>query len=540
MTVAVEIPCALGQRIHHFASAYPERIAFVVHRRHDDAGEALTWGDLWRRARAVRHGFPTARQDRPVGVLIFCDDELNFVVALVATWLAGAVAIPATGRLMGHLQGRNQHIIARSQPDLIVHDLPASAVQTLEALAPAADLLCVSDVPALDPGSPDDPKPVARMLQFTSGSTLHPKPVLMDSSTIAAGCQAIEHTFGLSSASVGVSWLPLYHDMGLVGHVLMPLWTGGISVILRPAIFIQRPLAWLKMLSVWRATITSAPNFAFERLCRSIETGTLGAVDLSHLQTVVMGGEPVLQTTVNALLQALEPHGLRPDALAPAYGLAEVTLLASSGQRPGGPVFDSHRQGIAVANLGPAVSGLTATVREAETGARCADGEIGELWFEGPAVGRVIAPDEDWRNVGTDSMVRTGDSGYFIDGDIHLVGRVQGKMILRGQNVYAEDVETLVLNSQSDGFSTGVVAFGVPEGGTETLCVLIEQRRRTDSLDRAALNQQIVSILGVKPTAVVVLRKFTFPRTTSGKIQRNLARDAFLSGQFEPYVLSRG
>ena len=532
-----EHPCALGSRLLRHATEMPETAAFSFYHRHDDLSETINWGDLWLRASKIHAAMPDCGRDGTIGVLIFCEDELNFILGLVATWMAGAVAIPAAGGMTANLQRRNEHIIRCSQPDLILHDLPQQASVALQDMIPEAKMVALMDIYQDGSPSPDAPVPVARLLQFTSGSTLDPKPVLLDSQTIAAGCTALQKAFGLSSSSVGVSWLPLYHDMGLIGHVLQPLWTGGQSVLLRSSIFIQQPVKWLATMSLHGATITSGPNFAYDRLSDAVKNMDLGEYDLSTLETVIVGGEHVAQPTVQNLLSALGPCGLSADAIAPSYGMAEVTLLASSGQRKGGPEFDSRHSTMPVANLGEIIPELVLTLRDPDTQRPCRDGTIGEIFFDGPGIGWVISKDEDWRIARPKKPISTGDFGYIVDGQIHIVGRSSNKIILRGRNVFAEDVEALTRASQLAGFSSGLAAVGLLKQGTESLCILIEQARRNVPLDLDALNKNLLSTLGIKPSQVVLLRRFTLPRTSSGKIRRAVARDEFLSGAYEKKVV---
>jgi acyl-CoA synthetase (AMP-forming)/AMP-acid ligase II len=315
------------------------------------------------------------------------------------------------------------------------------------------------------------------------------------------------------------------------------MWSGSLSVLLRPTIFIQRPRAWLEHISSWGGTITSAPNFAYERLCEMFQDGNKEGLDLSSLVNVVIGGEPVSKETLDKLLLTLKDCGLSPESLAPSYGMAEATLLISSGRRKGGPVYSSSHSDFPVTGLGSAVKGLNVVLRDQETLETKSPGELGEIWISGDCVGQVIPLESDWRHREGDREIRTGDFGYFENDSLFITGRNVNKIIVRGRNVFAEDVEFLTRQSQLSGFCAGVAAFGIDEGGSQNLCILIEDNRSRRLFDIKALNEIVQSKLGVKPYQIVLLKRATLPRTSSGKIKRGLAKEQFLSHKYEDRVI---
>lgn len=523
------------QRVRLHAQSQPDRPAFVFVRRHNGEGEILTWFELWQGAAAIANSLPGQVASSGEGIMILCNDEKNFVLSLLAIWMRGAVAIPGCGAWGRSQVERNRHIFARGRPDYVLHDQPISGNDDLAALAKSADFLEVNSLKPVT--SPDLAEPVegaGGLLQFTSGSTSKPKGVLLSDDEIAANCSLIEQEFSLSTSSVGVHWLPLFHDMGLVGSVMEPFWVGCTSVILSPGIFIQRPVVWLQQITQWRGTITSAPNFAYERLCDALDARELEDVDLSSLENVIFGGEPVAERTVERLLGRFSQHGLSPDAIAPSYGMAEATLLVSSGKRTGGPLFCSDHREVPVACLGPIGEGLQVTVRDVETGIPCADGSPGEIWIQGDSVGMIVTEDDNWRLAGSRSKepVHTGDYGYIKDGQLYVTARDANKIIIRGRNIFAEDVEALARQSQQEGVVSGIAAVGLDNQGSESLCILIEQAKRGADLNIIELNRTISSVLGVKLAEVVVLRSGTLPRTSSGKIRHRIARDAFVAGDY--------
>lgn len=526
------------ERVALHAKQQPDQKAFVFVSEHDEPGESITWAELWLSAQQLAGKFNIKTEPENTGVLIYCVNEKFFIIALLAIWMRGAVAIPtAAGRQKGAIE-RSTHIMEAGCPEIVLHDSVGEALDLLRESVPDAEL-----IPVVGDNCSEDTQVIesflntGALLQFTSGSTAKPKPVYLTSDNISANCLAIEEAYSLSSKTVAVHWLPLFHDMGLVGSCIAVMWSGSLSVLLRPTIFIQRPRAWLEHISSWGGTITSAPNFAYERLCEMFQDGNKEGLDLSSLVNVVIGGEPVSKETLDKLLLTLKDCGLSPESLAPSYGMAEATLLISSGKRKGGPVYSSSHSDFPVTGLGSAVKGLNVVLRDQETLETKSPGELGEIWISGDCVGQVIPLESDWRHREGDREIRTGDFGYFENDSLFITGRNVNKIIVRGRNVFAEDVEFLTRQSQLSGFCAGVAAFGIDEGGSQNLCILIEDNRSRRLFDIKALNEIVQSKLGVKPYQIVLLKRATLPRTSSGKIKRGLAKEQFLSHKYEDRVI---
>lgn len=534
-------PASIVEAVRDHARLDSPETGFRFIARNGDDGILLPWPALWDAAQLLAQAMPHMDDPARTGVLIFCDQGQHFVTSLLATWLRGATAIPASSALGIHISERNAHILSAARPELILHDLDNDQANALAARAAQSKLIDVTQIKA-DAGNEGDTLgssyPGGKLLQFTSGSTSAPKPVLLNQDQILRNCQAVTASYGLGSQSVGVHWLPFYHDMGLVGSVLVAMLTGGTSIILRPSLFIQNPLNWLSTISRYRANITSAPNFAYDRLSLALERGGAAEFDLSSLRAVVIGGEPVSEMTVTRLLAVLEKQGLDRRAIAPSYGLAEAVLLVSSGQTEEGPVFHKRPEGGANACLGTPVDGVNVSIRNGTTGAMLPEGETGEIWIDGPACGQVIPTGVDWRVPVARAAIRTGDLGKLENGKVFVSGRDADRIILRGRNLFSEEVEAAVIASQDiDAGIEGLVAFGEEAAGTQALIVLIERRPRGPAIDIAALNRTIAARLGVKCNRIVQLRRATLPRTTSGKIRRAAAKEAFLAGQYDSRVL---
>lgn len=533
-------PSLLPHRVARLVSGEPEAIAFRFVSRPAAPATEITWRELGARAAATAELM--SESVGPGGrVGIAAAQPLEFVVALVACLLSGRVAVPVPIALSRRSAPRANAILAAAR---------VAAVLVPEGAAlPAGG----NDIPAVPiagggagPGAVWRPAEVGAddlaIIQFSSGSTGTPRGVALTHGNLSAACAAIIDAYGLGPASRGVSWLPLHHDMGLVGHVLTPLVVGGRSTLMDPLRFLQRPLDWLHLVSSERATITSAPNFAYELCARAAAEGDLAGMDLSSLTAAICGGEPVLPATVEAFIAAFQPVGFRPPAFAPSYGLAEATLLVSSGRRASGPAFGAkpgadHDEPPAapVADLGTAVAGMVVRVVD-DAGVEVTEGSIGEVEIAGPSVGRMIRDDGTLAPAGP---VRTGDLAFMRYGSIHIVGRLKDLIIVRGQNIYPADVEAAALEAHPAVMPGGLAAVGVARDGSERLVVLVEvsapsrERQQVGVAVRSAVNEQVARRIGHTPGEVVVLRVGALPRTSSGKVRRLEAARMYVAGAFD-------
>lgn len=521
---------SVAARLARHAAERPTEIAFRFVGRHAAETRTLSWGDLHGEAAAVAAGL-SGFAGRPA--VILCPDPRDFVAALAACLLAGVVAVPVPGVATRRAAGRIRSIVAAATPAVLVAPEKLIAQPWMaELLAPfgvtpqAIETLRGARGPAPVGGRSDD----MALMQFTSGSTGAPRGVRLSNGNLTSNCRAIVEAYGLSAATRGFSWLPLHHDMGLVGHVLTPFWIGCRSTIMDPLLFLQSPLRWLRRAGEEGATITSAPNFAYQLCVRAAAApGALEGIDLSSVTAAVCGGEPVWPETVEAFAAAFAPAGFDRSAFAPSYGLAEATLLVSSGRRPGGPrVFSGTvRDAEAVAGttdvhsvlLGPPVSGVTVRIVDGDGNPVPAD-TIGEIEIAGPSVGRSSAAGE-----GGTAAARTGDLGFLHAGELVVTGRRKELMILRGANVYPADAEAAASAADAAVSPAGVAAFGLVSDGTEEMVVAFEVAG-TVPADRfagiaRAINEAVGRATGHVPAAVVAVAHGALPRTTSGKIRRH-------------------
>jgi acyl-CoA synthetase (AMP-forming)/AMP-acid ligase II len=366
---------------------------------------------------------------------------------------------------------------------------------------------------------PHDGADAAALIQFSSGTTSAPRGIRLTHANIVANSRAIVDAFGLSPETRGVSWLPLHHDMGLVGHVLVPMWIGCTSTLMNPLHFIQKPLSWLRLVTEEKATITSAPNFACEMCIAAAARGCDG-LDLSLLETLVCGGETVLPETVRSFIRTFEVHGFAPHAFAPSYGLAEATLLVTTGKNASGP-RSRPLLGTAsgeVTDLGPPVAGTCVWIED-QHGSRVDDGTIGEIIVSGDSVGT------DLDRADAPTVVRTGDLGFLDGGRLAVVGRKKELIIVRGQNLFPVTIEEAAMRADAAIAPGGVAAIGIDREGTQLLAVFCEaSRQQLRAGDQGALERKIGAGIagqtGVVPDWVLVVGPATLPRTPSGKLRR--------------------
>jgi fatty-acyl-CoA synthase len=399
---------------------------------------------------------------------------------------------------------------------------------------------------------PDDPERLV-ILQYTSGSTSEPKGVMIPDRVLAANLDACCEAAELGHGEVMVSWLPLYHDMGLVGFLALPMTKGVDLVQAAPQDFLAKPGAWMQWISDWGGTATAGPNFAWVLATRALKR--MEGLDLSRLTLALSGAEPVDPAAVDAFVEAAAPFGFRAGSVFPAFGMAEVAIGGTFPKRHCGLVTDAvdrvvlERDRVAkpadpdaddevhvrrLPLLGTAVPGLEMKVVHPDTREALPERHVGELLLRGTSVtpGYYKRPDAT-AALFRDDWLCTGDLGYLLDGQLVLCGRIKDVIIVGGRNVFPEDIERAC--GLLDGVRAGnVIAFGV-EGykGKETVVVVAEVR--ADDLDavRESIHHRTLEVCGLPPRDVMLVRPGTLPKTSSGKLQRSKCRELYLEEELE-------
>ncbi|GGQ17441.1 acyl-CoA synthetase (AMP-forming)/AMP-acid ligase II [Actinomadura coerulea] len=555
----------------------------------------LGFADLDRRARALGCRLE-ARGLRDRAVLLLYPEGLEFLAAFLGCLYARVIAVPAplpdldAGRF-----GRTRRIIEDADVALILTD--TAHRDTLDAWLSAAGLKgrvhCLDtqagkDTDAGDWSPPRSGPDTVAFLQYTSGSTSEPKGVMVTHGNLVANGEEIKRRIEGSPATVGVGWVPHYHDMGLVGQFLQPLYLGCRYVFTSPITFIKRPVLWLELITRYRGTITVAPNFGYELVLRRVTDRQLEGLDLSSLTVVKNGAEPVRAATLEAVAERLAPVGFRPSMWMPCYGMAETTLLITGAPLGGGPVVRDFDAGALARNEAvpadepgltggdPAAGGarrlvssgrpvtLDVRVVDPETRAERPERRVGEIWVRGGSVARGYwgSPEQTEAtfrartSAGEGPFLRTGDLGFTADGELYVTGRIKDLIIVNGRNIHAHDIEEVARASHPAALLGAAFAIdaaidpdlgpappgGRPGGGgaldasREQVVIVQEISTRAAAgtpLEEvaSAVRTRVARTFELPAVSVVLAARGSVRRTTSGKMQRRLTREAFLTGK---------
>jgi amino acid adenylation domain-containing protein len=536
--IASEVrPSTLAGLLKVRAAESPDREAYVFLAEDGSEAERVTWSELDARARAVARALRQASCP-PIGpgerALLLYPPGLDFIAAFFGCLYAGVVAVPAyPPRLNDRSQSRLRAIVADATPK--------AALTTIGIAGRVPELAGVRWIatdglptpPETGPELPDpDPDAVA-FLQYTSGSTSTPKGVMVTHANLVHNERMIGQAFAMDEDSVVVGWLPLYHDMGLIGNVLQPLHAGARCVLMSPVAFLQRPRRWLEAIHRYRGTTSGGPNFAYELCVRKIPPAEREGLDLSSWRVAFNGAEPVRAHTLEAFAEAFAPCGFRASSFYPCYGLAEATLFVTGGA----PRAEDGR-----VSSGRAWDGQRLAIVHPDRREELPAGSEGEIWIAGPSVaagywGNPEATERDFRArlaTGRGPFLRTGDLGILRGGELFVTGRIKDLIILRGRNHYPQDIELTAQRSHPDLRPDGGAAFAVEIEGEERLVVVQEvERRRRDGLEElaAAVRRAVAEEHEVQPYEVVLVRTGTVPKTSSGKVRRQACRERYLAGE---------
>src|SRR5215468_8185326 len=509
-----------------------------------EAREAsASYAELDARARTIA-AVLQGRYSRGDRALLLFPPGLEYVSAFLGCLYAGIVAAPFPSPALARVSStlpRLRSVVADLQPDVVLTTTPGLKLATV--LAPNLPELASVPWLASDELGPEgadtwsDPGVTAdsvAFIQYTSGSTAAPKGVVLTHGNTLHNSAAIQEALGHTARSVGVIWLPPYHDMGLVGGILQPLYVGFPVVLLSPLHFLQRPLRWLAAMSRYRATITAGPDFAYELCVRRTTPEQRIALDLSCVESAVVGAEPVNPATLERFVEAFAPYGFRREALRPSYGLAESTLMVTASARPSTTAMQPL----------PDTPGVK--VVDPDSGRPCRSDTIGEVWVSGPSVaaGYWNRPEETEAVFGAylsdtaeGPFLRTGDLGFVHEGDLFISGRLKDLIIIRGRKLHPTDIERTVARSHPGLRAGGGAAFAITVDGQEQLVVVHETERHHAPRDPnamiGAIRSAVIEEHDVLVTSVRLVRPGSLPRTANGKAQRSVCRESFLAGAFD-------
>ena len=573
---------------------FPDGAAFTfVDFTADSAGrrETVTWSELGRRVDALT-GVLMASGVTGERVAVVAPQGIGYVVGFLAALRAGAVAVPL---FAPHTPGRDERLasaLADSQPTCLLTTADAkpgvTEFCTVRRLAEADRIIAV-DCSSFSSGAPETIEaglPILRSpadcayLQYTSGSTRTPAGVEITHANLVANVRQAVAAFDIHrDRNQVVSWLPLFHDMGLVLAIAIPVLSAAHSVVMDPLAFVQRPARWLHLLAEHKGAVTAAPNFAFDYCVRRASESLGPGTALRDVAVMINGSEPIRPGTLARFQQAFGPSGLIPETMRPSYGLAEATVFVStsrSGTRPQITSFDQVmlRQGVLRPVTGSPAEGVPELVAcgppagqdvavvNAMTGCSLPEGEVGEIWVRGPNVARgywrnpvrsaetfgarVANPPPDGHADGhadgraDGAWLRTGDLGALHDGCLYVTGRIKDLIIIDGTNHYPQDIESTAQESHTLIRYDHVAAFSMAHDGEERLVVIAEHSRHVTDPGSAreaaerSVREAVQREHGVAVHDFVLAPPGTVPRTTSGKVARDACRRHYLSGGWSP------
>ena len=532
-------------------------------------GDSLTYKELDQRARVIA-GWLESLGAAGERILLLYPSGPDYVAAFFGCLYAGAVAVPAYPPRANRSLPRLQSIVADADPKVILttksvlsnlerHFEHAPELRTLLWIttenAPQ-DLAQEWKEPKIDSNS-------LAFLQYTSGSTAAPNGVMVSHANLLHNGAMIQQVYGLSERTVIVSWLPLYHDMGLIGQILQALYTGCPCILMPSVSFFQRPLRWLQAITRYRGTFSGAPNFAYDLCVRKINPEERTSLDLSSWSVVFNGSEPVRSETQLHFAETFKECGLRWESLFAAYGLAEATLIVASNSRATGLVtcrvdkaaLENNRivsaekdGGQTLVSCGQILGGQEVAIVDPETLVECAPDRVGEIWLSGPSVAKGYwnkreATEQTFQgrlaHRAEQNFLRTGDLGFIHQGDLYIAGRLKDLIIIRGRNHHPQDIELTVERSHLALRPSCGAAFAVEVDGEERLVVVQEvERTSMQNLNRdevvRSIREAVTEQHEVEVYKVALISPGTITKTSSGKIQRRTTREKFLNGSLKP------
>ncbi len=555
-------------RLRYWTSAKPESIAYRYLINGDDETVQWTYHDLDLKARAIAaklliNGMFGQR------VLLLFPPGLDFIAAFFGCLYAKAIPVPAfpprRNRNMGRISAISDD--ANAAMALTTRSVIDRTDGTFVDAPNLANIpwVAVEEIPqelAGDWVRPEISDNDIAFLQYTSGSTGSPKGVVLTHGNLMANCRMITHAFEITvNNCLGVSWLPMYHDMGLVGGILNPAFMGGSITLLSPVSFLTRPIRWLRAISKYRGKINGGPNFAYSLCTERIRPEDCEGLDLSCWELAFNGAEPLRADVLNRFTRKFAPFGFRHATHYPCYGMAETTLLVTGSDRRTDPVMRSfvradleqHRVIAAdggrpgdrdLVSSGKPVPGTEVLIVNPDSRQVLLEDQIGEIWINSPSVGKgywqkpddtaatfhARLADDNGKN-----YLRTGDLGFMHQGQLFVTGRLKDMIIVNGVNRYPQDIEATIENASIRLRAAGAAAFAIERNDREQLIVVCEvERDRTnkqwgDVID--AIRSRIMEEHELPPDAIVLVRANSIPKTSSGKVQRHACREKYLQSK---------
>lgn len=555
--------------LRYRAKNKPTKKAYIFLKDGETESDSLTYGELDQQARIIAANLQSWQGAR---ALLLYPSGLEFITAFFGCLYAGVIAVPVYPPRHNQKLSRWLAIAQDSQAKIAL--TTSSILQNIDRrwqqepeLLTNLKWVATDTIDANTPGfiSQSVNQSSLAMLQYTSGSTGTPKGVMLTHGNIIHNQQLIHQAFGHSEQSIGVGWLPLFHDMGLIGHILQPIYVGFPSILMPPVAFLTKPIRWLKAISQYRATTSGGPNFAYDFCVNKVQLEELANLDLSSWELAYNGAEPVRAATLQQFAKKFSFCGFNYNAFYPCYGMAETTLLAAGGLKNFQPVirsvkavelgqnsivesenFETGNQELVGCGL-PYIFGNKVTIVNPESLTCCPEKQVGEIWLSGDNIAagywnRPSATKETFQAYLSDTQegpfLRTGDLGFLLDGELFITGRIKDVIIIRGQNHYPQDIELTVYQSHPTLRANYGAAFTIEFQGKERLVIVQEiERSHLQKLDFNEVVGKIRQAVAIEHFlqvyAVVLVKTGSIPQTSSGKIRRYACKAEFLTGSLQ-------
>ena len=536
----------------------PERVAYMFLEDGESTEASLSYAELDCQARRIAAAILEVAGPGERALLLY-PTGLDFISAFFGCLYAGVIAVPAYPPTPGRGHERLRKIAIDSHARLALTTSRVSQREAFRAMERELGALSLyTDLALSEPREYSLPKieeDSIAFIQYTSGSTQDPRGVIVTHQSLLANEELIRNGFGLSASSVIVGWLPLYHDMGLIGNVLQSLYVGARCVLLSPFDFVQRPLRWLKAISKYRGTCSGGPNFAYDMCVRKIGEAQRRELDLRSWTVAFNGSEPVRNETMQRFAEYFEPCGFSVRSFLPCYGLAEATLLVSAG--PAGRAYvtksldrsalsrnevreTDRKAGATAVSCGEIAPTGRVRIVDPNSGVSLPPGAVGEIWVGGDALAKGY-----WRrpresketfeaflgDSGEGPFLRTGDMGFISEDLLFVKGRLKDIIIVRGRNLYPQDIEMTAERCHPSLRPGSGAAFSIDNEGEERLIVVneVEFKQGADVSEIGpVVHRAIAAEHDVQLHVLVLIEPGTIPKTSSGKIQRKECRDLFL------------
>ena len=565
------MPATIINQLMIHVAREPEKIALRYLDKGENPADELSYGGLYLTVQGIA-SFLSESGYAGSNVILLFSHPLEFIQAFMACLASGVTAVPVA---VPSLKGLDAVVnIARNSQAICVLAGERETDQLREAIQSSTGTMAWHSWKELcavascggnafhEEGFTEN----LAFLQYTSGSTGAPKGVMVSHANLMANSATIANAMKIDRHSVVMSWLPHYHDMGLIGGLLQPLYSGAQCILMRPIDFIQKPLRWLRAVSQFKATVSGGPNFAYDLCVDKTSEESRCGLELSAWNVAFCGAEPVKAATLRRFIDAFSPHGFKQGALYPCYGMAETTLFVSGPDAGSGAlvldcVDNSLTTGMAIDLCSPATPGATPFVAcgtsddgtevrivHPDSRAPLPFGHVGEIWVRGSSVAQGYYRNAEATAHAFHAMLadgsghhylRTGDLGAIQNGQLVILGRLKDVLIVRGRNYYPQDIEATAQASHEALMAGGGAVFQRPFFSSDQLVLVHELKREfvrdADFDDIAdAVRAAITEKHGITPARIVLIRPGQLPRTTSGKVRRSLCRDMLEKGVLEP------